>query len=94
MVLIAAFNAIAWLRVTHAPAPGLLVVLATSASIALGEWLTASLPTANAMNELPFDAAHRKGPDFGWMCSSGSAIGPLDRLTVFVALMLAAWLGC
>jgi hypothetical protein len=95
MVLVAALNAVTWLRITHTR-PGALrrlcAVLATSASIALGEWLVASLPIAQAMNQLPLETARRMGPDFGWMLIRlGNT--PLDWLTIIVALMLAAWFG-
>jgi hypothetical protein len=95
MVLVAALNAVAWLRLarTRAGTPrSLAAVLATSASIALGEWLVASLPIAQAMGQSLPDAAGRIGPDFGWMLIRlGNT--PLDWLAIVVALMLAGWFG-
>jgi hypothetical protein len=47
---------------------------------------------AVAMGQFPLETAHKMGPDFGWMLILlGNT--PLDWLTVFVALMLAAWFG-
>jgi len=95
MVLIAAPNAVVWLRITHTrqgASRALVAVLMALASIALGEWLVAALPIARAMGEFPLETAHRMGPDFGWMLIRlGNT--PLDWLTVIVALVLAAWFG-
>jgi hypothetical protein len=95
MALIAALNAVAWLQITHTrhgALRALAAVLMTLVSIALGEWLVAALPIAQAMGQFPLETAHKMGPDFGWMLILlGNT--PLDWLTVFVALMLAAWFG-
>ena len=95
MVLVAALNAIAWLRITHTTQGAwraTIAVLMTLVSIALGEWLVASLPIARAMGQFPLETAQRMGPDFGWMLIRlGNT--PLDWLTVIVALTLAAWFG-
>ncbi len=95
MALVAALNAIAWLRMAKAR-PGahraMLAVFATSASIALGDWLVAALPIGAQVNQSPLEAAQRMGPDFGWMLIRlGST--PLDWSLIAVALVIALRLG-
>jgi hypothetical protein len=95
MALFAALGTVVLLRFVGI-APGtsraILALLGTAATIALGNWLVAALPIAQAMNLTPLEAALRMGPHFCWMLVSlGNA--PLDWLWVALALALAAWFG-
>ena len=95
MVLLAALDAGVFLRMARMR-PGRmrarLALLATIASIALGNWLVAALPIARAMGLFPLETAQRIGPDFGWMLIRlGNT--PVDWLWMVAALVLAMWFG-